>query len=93
MTTTKIFSDSPENFISDSSYFLQNKKFLHGFLFSSGYQNIEKIFFENINKLDNKQKNELIFFLLDNKSFKGLLNTWKPTKKDYFAWLDKTFGI
>ena len=46
-----------------------------------------------INKLDNKQKNELIFFLLDNKSFKGLLNTWKPTKKDYFAWLDKTFGI
>jgi hypothetical protein len=46
-----------------------------------------------INKLDNKQKNELIFFLLDNKSFKNLLDTLKPTKKDYFTWVDTTFGI
>jgi hypothetical protein len=47
-----------------------------------------------ISKLDAKQKNEIIFFLVyNNESFRGLLNTYHPTKKDYFAWVDKTFGI
>jgi hypothetical protein len=46
-----------------------------------------------INKLSNEKKNDVIYFLVYSKSFKNLLNTWKPTKKDYFAWVDKTFGI
>jgi hypothetical protein len=46
-----------------------------------------------ISNLDAKQKNEFISFLVYSKYFKDLLNTFKPTKKDYFAWVDTTFVI
>jgi hypothetical protein len=46
-----------------------------------------------INELKAKDKNEFISILLDNRSFKGLLNSLYPTKEQYFAWVDKTFGI
>ena len=46
-----------------------------------------------INKLGNEEKNKLISILLNNKSFKKLLDNTYPTKEQYFAWVDKTFGI
>ena len=39
-TNAKIFSDLSETFFSDSSNFLKNKMFRHGFFFSSGYKDI-----------------------------------------------------
>ena len=39
-TSTKSYSDLPENFPSDSLYFLKNKTFLHDFFSSSGFKDI-----------------------------------------------------
>ena len=47
MTNAIFLSDLSETFLSDSSNFLKNKMFLHGFFFSSGYKDIENSrFFE-----------------------------------------------
>jgi hypothetical protein len=40
-----------------------------------------------------QKKNKFISFLVYSKYFKEILNTRQPPKKDYFAWVDKTFGI
>jgi hypothetical protein len=40
-----------------------------------------------------QQNNKLISILLNNTYFNQLLEYYHPTKKDYFAWVDKTFGI
>ena len=46
LTTNAIFfSDLSQTFFRDSSNFLKNKKFLHGFFFSSGHQDIQNFRF------------------------------------------------
>ena len=48
----KIFSDIPEDFKKDSSYFFENKRILHQFFSSSGYQDFENfrilVFFDSV---------------------------------------------
>ena len=45
MTNAIFLSDLSETFLSDSSNFLKNKMTLHGFFFSSGYEDMENFWF------------------------------------------------